>query len=162
MYSRLISKQKNSKKNILSFNNKSNINFMKAGKISMSAIALFLTMFLVVYINFNTSYWNDKTRVISNDIISYYAYLPATFIYDDFTLSFMNTRPDDYGNKFWPKVTPTGKYVIITSCGMSMLYFPFFIVAHPIAQYLGYEATVFQLPINLLSFCQVWFICLLG
>lgn len=119
---------------------------MKAGKISISAIALFLTMFLVVYINFNTSYWNDKTRVISNDIISYYAYLPATFIYDDFTLSFMNTRPDDYGSKFWPKITPTGKYVIITSCGMSMLYFPFFIVAHPIAQYLGYEANGFSAP----------------
>lgn len=119
---------------------------MILGKISKSAIALFLTMFLVVCINFNTSYWKDENRVIANDIISYYAYLPATFVYGDFTLSFMDKIPDDYGNKFWPKISPIGKKVIITSCGMSAMYFPFFIIAHPFAQYLGYQANGFTAP----------------
>ncbi len=116
------------------------------GKIGLARIAGWTVIFVVLYINFNTSFWKDENRVITNDIISYYAYLPATFVYNDITLDFIDNGHREVGKYFWPKTSPIGKKVIITSCGMSMMYFPFFIIAHPVTQFIGYPADGFSMP----------------
>lgn len=114
--------------------------------ISVARIASWIVISVVLYINFNTSFWNDKNRIITSDIISYYAYLPATFVYNDITLGFIGQDPQVHGKHFWPKTTPIGKKAIITSCGMSMMYFPFFAIAHPATMYLGYPSDGFSMP----------------
>ncbi len=91
-------------------------------------------------------YWNDYHKIICWDVLSYYAYLPATYIYDDISLSFITQNPALYGDKFWPQGTPTGKFAIKTTMGLSFLYAPFFFVAHPAAQMLGYEANGYSPP----------------
>lgn len=90
--------------------------------------------------NFNTSRWNLEKWIIVHDITHYYAYLPAIFIYKDIRLTFLEEDRTLLGNDFYPNTTPTGEKAIITSSGMSMLYFPFFMAAHWYAQSSDYPA----------------------
>ena len=88
--------------------------------------------------------WKWGNRIIYWDTISYYAYLPALFIYHDLSLEFTREDPQKNGNRFWPETTPEGKLVIKTSNGLAYLYFPFFITAHLLATPLGFEADGFS------------------
>ena len=91
--------------------------------------------------NFTHHKWTrDKgpdRGVISWDIISYYAYLPATFIYGDVGLSFATEPGFVNDNKFWYNTTDIGERLIITSMGLSFLYAPFFFMAHALAPLFG-------------------------
>jgi hypothetical protein len=103
---------------------------------------LFIALF---YLGIDVAYhsWtrhNPVERgVIHWDVISYYAYLPATFIYGDVTLGFLDDPPEGFvnDNKFWFYEMDTGKRLIITSMGMSFLYAPGFFVAHALAPWFG-------------------------
>ena len=118
-------------------------------KWSFSKIAIILVILIVADMDNNGGFWEDDTRVIIGDVYSFYAYLPVTFIYHDITLE--KIEDFSYGDQFitWPKTTPIGKKVIITSMGLSYLYFPFFIVAHWLAPALGYPATGYSPPYRL-------------
>ena len=108
--------------------------------------ALIFSLLFVIYINFSYSNWNYANKVINSDVLSYYAYLPAAFIYDDLSLEFLKEGGDKLGKHFWGKESPTGKVVIITSYGMSVLYFPFFIAADSVADLFGYPADGYSKP----------------
>ncbi|MDP2723122.1 MAG: hypothetical protein Q8O72_10215 [Bacteroidales bacterium] len=112
----------------------------------LSLWALVFSLIVVLYINFHYTIWNQTEKVIGHDTRSYYAYLPATFIYHDLSLEFLKGGGDKLGKQFWGKKSPTGHTVIITSYGMSMLYSPFFIMAHSSAQLLGYPADGYSKP----------------
>jgi len=75
-----------------------------------------------------------------NDVISYYAYLPATLVYHDITLKFVDSNPAFFGNKIWPIAGPNGSRYIKTSMGLSVMYAPFFWVGHKLAPHFGYPA----------------------
>ncbi|HER07560.1 MAG TPA: hypothetical protein ENO20_01505 [Bacteroides sp.] len=80
-----------------------------------------------------------RRGVIRWDVISYYSYLPATFIYGDVTLDFLDDPPEGFRNddKFWPITLENGNRLIITSMGLSVLYAPFFFMAHALAPLFG-------------------------
>lgn len=115
-------------------------------KLNPARISTWLIIVVVVYVNLNLGLWKDPHRIFRFDILSYYAYLPATFIYDDISLDFTKTNFDKFSNYFWPKTAPNGNYVITASMGMSFMYFPFFLAAHPLAQFQGYDANGFSPP----------------
>ena len=75
--------------------------------------------------------------VIKWDVISYYAYLPATFIYGDPSLDFLDEGMIDNDNKFWWSPTEDGGKIIYMSCGLSIMYSPFFFMAHILAPVFG-------------------------
>jgi len=75
--------------------------------------------------------------VIKWDIISFYGYLPATFIYGDPSLDFLDDGVIDNDNKFWWSPTENGRKIIYMSCGLSMMYAPFFFMAHLLAPVFG-------------------------
>lgn len=85
--------------------------------------------------------WKEERKVIVADVVSYYAYLPAAFIFHDIKLE--NRESFDKG-LFWPEELPDGKAVIKTSMGMSILYSPFFFMSHGIARLFGMEAYGFS------------------
>lgn len=85
-------------------------------------------MLFTMGFKFGTNSWNK--RVIEWDVISYYSYLPATFIHNDISLSFIENGEEDYSKKFWPRQLENGNYIIKTSMGMSIMYAPFFFIAH--------------------------------
>jgi hypothetical protein len=109
-------------------------------------LLLFITLCTVVFINLRVDRSSFTYRVINNDIISYYAYLPAYFIYDDITLKFKDNDPQYFGDKFWADTLANGNYLIRTSMGMSFMYFPFFIGAHSYVKLVGGDANGFSTP----------------
>lgn len=86
----------------------------------------------------------DKRKVIDWDITQYYSYLPATFMYGDYTFS----DPDS----LWREAH--FKYTIINgdtlpvkmTAGLAYLYSPFFLGAHAYALNTSYKANAFSLP----------------
>jgi hypothetical protein len=100
--------------------------------LSSVVIALFFLTIPMVNIN-DHKYSRSDEGVIEWDVKSYYAYLPAAFIYHDLSLGFVNTNPEYFNKWIWPIITPTGKKAILTTMGLSVLYTPFFLIGHAVA-----------------------------
>ena len=102
--------------------------------------ALLLVVFSTTK-NFNSPY--DK--VIASDVVGYYAYLPAIFIYNDLGFEFTKEISDKYyvdgrAGKYefinYYKSKPVNKYWI----GLSILWLPFFILAYLLSLIFGVDA----------------------
>jgi hypothetical protein len=116
-----------------------------AGK-NIVNISIGLILILVFLTNFRHSRYNHPERVIEWDIKSYYAWLPAVFIYNDLSLEFRRAEIEKFGDLIWPIETPTGKHAIITTMAMSVLYSPFFAIAHTVAKLTSWEADGYSRP----------------
>lgn len=107
----------------------------KIGNLKLSQSIILLFIITIPFVNFNHHKYSKEEGVIIWDIKSYYAYLPATFIYHDLSLEFIRTNKDlNFKKWIWPLKTSTGENAILTSCGLSMLYSPFFFIAHQYAK----------------------------
>jgi hypothetical protein len=108
-----------------------------------NAPGMVIIFLLVFYTATNFTYHNwtrDKgpdRGVIKWDIISFYGYLPATFIHGDPSLDFLDKGEIDNDNKFWWSPTENGRKIIYMSCGLSIMYAPFFFMAHLLAPLFG-------------------------
>lgn len=89
-------------------------------------IWLLVSIFVIKY-TYELEAWNQK-KIIDQDVIFYYGYLPATFIYHDWSFRF----PDKPGftGTVWSLPLPNGNRIQKMTMGTSMLYSPFFGVAH--------------------------------
>ena len=99
-------------------------------KIEIDVWIILLLILISSYTIFNLSHWKKENRIIAGDVVSYYGYLPATFIYDDVTLQNPNQLYTNNEHKFWYHKTPEGGKVFKTSMGMAILYSPFFFLSH--------------------------------
>jgi hypothetical protein len=126
-------------------------------KLGYLAIGIVLAVYLIHM--FNVKYWNINRGIIFWDTISYYAYLPATFIYHDLSLKFIDEDPAFFNDKIWPQRAENNNYVIKTSMGLSILYSPFFFAAHLFAKCTDYEANGYSLPYHIsLAFSSFFYI----
>jgi hypothetical protein len=79
----------------------------------------------------------EKSRVVDQDVISYYSYLPAAFVYGDISMQYCTSRPffsDKVRGIAWRDgLGPVQKYTM----GMAVLYAPFFAVGHAHAHLSG-------------------------
>ncbi len=112
----------------------------------LSLFAILLIALVVSGIFSNMKRWRKPMKVIQWDIKNYYAYLPAVFIYGDYSLEFTKQDPKYFGDKFWPIPTPSEGLVIITTMGLAMLYLPFFLLGHFTALITGAEMNGFSPP----------------
>ena len=99
----------------------------------LPTIIILIIVFSLTWSLFAAKYYQKEQKVIYWDVVSYYSYLPATFIYKDITLEFMK----DYKGPlilFWPLRAPNGARVIKMTMGLSFLYAPFFFMGHLTAQ----------------------------
>ena len=103
-------------------------------------VIIFLLVFYTAT-NFTHHNWTRDDGpirgVIKWDVISFYGYLPATFIYGDPSLDFLDAGIIDNDNKFWWSPTEDGGKIIYMSCGLSIMYAPFFFMAHLLAPVFG-------------------------
>lgn len=111
--------------------------------ISISLVAIVLMASFMTERLYEKHAWTEPDKVIAWDIISYYSYLPATFIEHDLTLSFTERKHEGV---YWQDDLPDGRHLIKTSMGLSIMYMPFFLVAHATAGLLGYPANGFTVP----------------
>lgn len=113
---------------------------------------------LLVYAatNFTHHNWTrdeDPRGVIKWDVISFYGYLPATFIHGDPSLDFLDEGKIDNDNKFWWSPTENGRKIIYMSGGLSIMYAPFFFMAHALAPVFGEARDGFG---SIYQFFLVW------
>ncbi len=128
-------------------------------------VGFFIIGFVGLY---NQARWNNpdkRFRVIYWDVVSYYAYLPATFIYHDISLSFANSEAIKNSNDivFWGNPLPNSKQVIKTTMGVAFFYAPFFAVAHLRAHFSHgkYAPNGFSLPYHrYLAFSGLFWGCI--
>ncbi|MBU8892086.1 MAG: hypothetical protein KOO66_04865 [Bacteroidales bacterium] len=114
-----------------------------------------------IFLNFSHHRWQKDDSVIEWDVKSYYAYLPATFIYKDLSLQFRRDNIDKFGDLIWPVETPTHKHAIVTTMGLSFLYSPFFGIAHIYSLVSDYEADGYSLPYRFaLVFSSLFYVIL--
>ena len=101
---------------------------------SIDKIVIFFIITLMCINMLNVKLWKER-ELLYWDVVSYYAYLPATFIYKDLSLKFIDNYSGEHEFVFWPSTAPNGNYVIKTSMGLSYLYAPWFFIGHLIAKY---------------------------
>lgn len=130
-------------------------------KFKYSSFAIVAILLFSIWFQFFAKRWNHD-RIIEWDVISYYSYLPATFIYKDLSLDFVKQNPDKFGPWFWPLKAPNGNYVEKMTMGMSLLYSPFFAIAHFLADPLGYEPSGYSTPYRFAISIGALFYLLLG
>lgn len=106
-------------------------------KNNLSKYSLWVTVLAVCTMIFIAEDWKKDNKVIVADVVSYYGYLPATFIFHDIKLEKQETFEKGW---FWPEPLPDGHKVIKTSMGLSILYSPFFLISHGIAKLFFEEA----------------------
>ncbi len=124
-------------------------------------MAITVILLIITVTIFNHARYDRSEGVIIWDIKSYYAYLPATFIYHDLSFDFMDDDTKDLDKWIWPFETPTGKKAIITTYGMSVLYSPFFFLGHIYALVTDYDADGYSRPYHVaLNFSAMFYLWL--
>ncbi len=111
-----------------------------------SLIIIFLLIGSLLVSMFNVKFWKQEGQVIKWDVLEYYGYLPSFFIHNDLSLKFTDEPGEDWGKKFWTLAAPNGNKVFKMSMGMSMMYAPFFGLAHLYAKLTGEVADGFTPP----------------
>lgn len=104
---------------------------------------------------------------LSWDVMGYYLYLPAYFIYDDLTeVGFKDEVIEKYGPTagFYQafKHEESGNYVMKYSIGLAVLYSPFFLLGHAYALISDYPPDGFSLPYQMAISWGSLFIAFLG
>ena len=129
--------------------NKGGIVNKASGKISLISVLLLI----LVSIGYRTyySYYEDKSKVTTWDALGYYMYLPAYFIYDDYTeLNWFEAKEAEYnltgGNLYQFRELDNGHRPGMYFVGISIMESPFFGLGHVIAGMTGYEQDGFSLP----------------
>lgn len=107
--------------------------------------AVIFVLLLAIAYTLDLGYWKEsKNRLIYSDVIHYYAYLPAVFIFDDLQLNSYYEYNKIDKVTFWPIKTPIGKNCIMVSMGMSILYAPGFLATYAILNLCGIESYGFS------------------
>ncbi len=85
-------------------------------------------LFTVVFSFFTFEYWptwqRGKSTPFTWDVELYYSYLPATFIHHDLSFSYPN---------HFPMAVENGHKIPKYTCGMAIMYMPFFFLGHKVA-----------------------------
>lgn len=126
------------------------------------ALSIGIVLLAVTITDFNTKIYKQPGRVIQWDVIDYYGYLPAVFIYHDITLQFKDHYQGNHHFVFWAKKTATGRYVFKMTMGLSFLYAPFFLAANLFAAHSGFDAGGYSQPYQLAIVLAALFYLALG
>lgn len=129
---------------------------------SLSLKSIFFIAVFWLYTILNLGNYKHQNVIVA-DVISYYSYLPATFIEHDLKLNFLNDSSHQFiPNAYWNFTLPNGNHVFKMSMGLSFMYAPFFIVAHALAAATGFEANGFSSPYQLALLIAGWFYACCG
>ena len=109
----------------------------------------------------NLKRWADN-KIIDQDVVHYYAYFPATFIYHDWKFNFAQNLPSDFEGRIWLLKTPDGKSVQKMTMGLSILWLPFETVAHLYAKVSHFKADGYSKPYSVAIFIAALFYLTLG
>jgi hypothetical protein len=130
-------------------------------KWNISKIVIGLLLVICAWYGKNLDSWGRNT-IINHDVISYYAYLPAAIIFQDFNFHFIKDVTPDYEVRVWYSTAENGKPVLRMTMGLAILWLPFFLIAHLLAPVLGVSALGYSWPYSLSIFIAALFYMLMG
>lgn len=130
-------------------------------KIQWSKWMLLLLMLICSWYGKNLDTWGHN-KVIQNDVVSYYAYLPAALIFHDLNFEFTRELPADFEGTIWTHTAPNGKAYLKMTMGLSILWIPFFLMAHLFATVSGIQALGYSWPYSLSIFVAALFYLFAG
>lgn len=119
------------------------------GFFKTNLITKFTGIFILLTIVFtivSQEKWDKPNGVIGADVRGYYAYLPALFIHNDLKFENHEVYKKDKGYEVWVTEDEKGRKFIKYTCGMAIMYSPFFIASHTLAEPLGAKADGFSYP----------------
>ena len=131
------------------------------GKAVVSKLTLFLLVAVCAWYGKNLDTWGKNT-IIRNDVIMYYAYLPATFIFYDLNFDFTRELPPDFEGEIWLQTAPSGKPILRMTMGLAILWAPFFLAAHLLAHLLGESTLGYSWPYSFFIFVAAVFYLFVG
>ncbi|WP_210514270.1 hypothetical protein [Hymenobacter terricola] len=122
---------------------------------SYSLVVLIVLFLLMVQARLWAPYWDTHNvlAILTWDAMGYYLYLPAKFIYND--LSYLRFVPDimreysptgGFYQAFPAPHGPDGAMVMKYTCGLAILWTPFFLLGHWAAGWFGYAQDGFSAP----------------
>lgn len=130
-------------------------------KNSSSLVALWGIILLLVVLFFTERRF-QRTPVLEQDIVQYYAYLPAVFIYGDIHMKYAEGN-GFFADKVWGERGPAPKYGYIQkyTMGMAVMYSPFFLMAHLTASITEAPADGYSLPYKFfIQFAAIFFVAI--
>ena len=131
-------------------------------KWNISTWTILLIAIAILARNISVAEYKKERFIIAADVLHYYAYLPSLLVYYDLRLDFVKQAPGKFSDRFWPATAPNGKYVIMTTMGMSMMYAPFVIPVHYFLKVTGQEAMGYSPPYRLALVISSLFYGILG
>ena len=124
-------------------------------------ISIFLIVIVAGWYGIKVAKWRSN-EIINHDAVSYWAYLPATFIYHDLSFEFTSGLPEDFEGRIWTHIAENGNRVQKMTLGNSLLWTPFFLAAHGYAHLSEYEADGYTLPYSIAIFVAGLFYLAIG
>lgn len=131
-------------------------------KKSNFAILFVFLYCLITITNFGSYKPSGQWGPFRYDQFAYYSYLPAIFIYKDIDFGFVKDLPENNPQIFWPTITKEGKLVNKVTMGMSILFSPFFLMAHGYAKIVGEPLTGYSMPYRVAMFVSALFYILMS
>ena len=138
------------------------IRLTENGKFSPSKLFLGLIMLVLLAFVSSQPRWVNKRLVLQSDVLSYYSYLPASFIYSDITCRFTENYKGPHHFIIYSEKLPNGNRVIKTSMGLSLMYMPFFLTGHAMAYITGYDTGGYSVPYKLFLMISALFYLFIG
>jgi len=105
--------------------------------------------------------WKQQ-GVIKWDVQEYYMYLPATFIYHDISMSYLDTLKGPLRDHYWAAKSEKGRWTGRFSIGMAVAYAPFFLLSDRIANIAGAPRDGFSQPYQFGIYVSGFFYSLIG
>lgn len=115
-------------------------------KITVSSSIIVLIAIAVIWTNFNNFLWKRNNGVLVPDVIIYYSYLPAAFIYHDLTFGFVDQNIEKLQGKMHLAKTADGKPYQKMTMGLAIMYAPYFLIGHATAWLSGAEMDGYSEP----------------
>jgi hypothetical protein len=115
-------------------------------KTGISKLVIWLFVLVVIGTNLNNNLWKREHGVVIHDVISYYSYLPAAFIYHDLSFNFIDKDPAFFAGKMFNYKTSDDRHFQKMTMGLAMLYLPFFLMGHAYAWISGAPMDGFSQP----------------
>jgi len=128
----------------------------------LTFFASILVLAIVIFAQFTEKKWETPDGVFAADVKGYYGFLPAAFINHDIQLIDDAPYHAPEGTRIWYLVDEDGNRYIKYTCGLAILYSPFFAIAHSLAEPMGYAADGYSLPYRFALAMSALFYLLLG
>jgi len=128
-----------------------------------SSLVLILLIPILFILHLKIGKWQEPEKLINFDTKSYYSYFPAAIIEGDLRLDFLDESDYPYRSFYYANTrTADGDRIILTSCGMAIMYSPFSFIAYIITSFTSFEQSGFSIPYAIALVYSNMFYLLLG